>query len=410
MDSITATVERKRRTISVKRNDRGGGQAAQIQLDNEARAIFAAMWSRNQQRALTTLETRFSSVQELHEANPGAKEAPTRIMQIDALSARVDTQHATQRKAAQAIADAIAYEDSARVFADDQFQQAMEGGNPVTVVEALKDLQKKISPVDSDGDRAQALAMETEVRSSANGQDIFQFFEKMKVSVSGIPGLMIRETMPGPVSDAQKAFLARVDARLVLFLTLMNLSSETHVNRLQYELAMDSARLAALPPAEYTKGLLTHLAGLAPAVGTPATAALSHGQDDRKRLQRKVQVPRLENGDVDMTKILCFKCQSFGHFRMDCPGVSEKKATSGNVTFAAIKELQAEMKSMRKSMQEVEAATANYAYEGGDDVEVPKSAAKAFAATDVSTVTAAVMAALTARDAALRSGSQDDDA
>jgi len=91
MDSTRA--ERKTpRELSVKRNVRGGGQAAQTKLENSGRAIFSAIWSSSQETIFSTLIERVNALQATHDANPGAKAGPVRTAQIDSLTVRIETQ------------------------------------------------------------------------------------------------------------------------------------------------------------------------------------------------------------------------------------------------------------------------------------------------------------------------------
>ena len=343
---------------------RGGGFAAQTKLEDAGQAVFKALWSSSQQTALTLLETRQADTQAFHDANLQAKDAPGRSLQLDSISGRLEIQRASQRKAAQALADSVDPEDADRVRAYPPFKEALEVGDPVTVLRAMKSLQKEISPIDSIADFAQALAATTEAQCFEKGKDTHQFFDEMDVAARGVDGLMLSSTFPGQLTDAQKAYLIRTDAHRVLFLSLMNLSSTTHQHRLQFELAMDPVRLAALSPVEYKGLLLAHLAGRAPV--DPPFAALSQGADSKKRGKISGPMPRLENGEIDFPKVLCFKCQSFGHFKRDCPdGASEEKAESA--TLLAIKELRAEMKNFRKTIKDevLGAAAAHYALGGG---------------------------------------------
>ena len=168
MDSTRATAERKTpRELSVKRNVRGDGQAAQTKLENSGQAIFSAIWSSSQETSFSTLIERVNALQATHDANPGAKAGPVRTAQIDSLTVRIET----------------------------------------------------------------------------------QFFERFEASVRGTPGLLLG-TIPGDLTDGQRARIAQHDANLVLFLTLMNLSSSTHELRLAMQLTMDQARLASLSAAE----------------------------------------------------------------------------------------------------------------------------------------------------------------
>jgi hypothetical protein len=113
--------------------------------------------------------------------------------------------------------------------------------------------------------------------------------------VRGTPGLLLG-TIPGDLTDGQRARIAQHDANLVLFLTLMNLSSSTHELHLAMELTMDQARLASLSAAEYKGLLLGYLASHAPAP-LSGFAALGHVKDGKRP-----PVPRLPNGEVDFAK------------------------------------------------------------------------------------------------------------
>ena len=87
-------------------------------------------------------------------------------------------------------------------------------------------------------------------------------------------------------------------------------------------------------------------------------------------------MPRLANGEIDFPKVLCFKCQSFGHLKRDCPdGASEHKAHSESATLLAIKEPQAEVKNFRKTIKEevFSAAAAHYALGGGTGPSFPSA-------------------------------------
>ena len=93
MDSTRATAERKTpRELSVKRNVRGGGQAAQTKLENSGQAIFSAIWSSSQETSFSTLIERVNALQATHDANPGAKAGPVRTAQIGSLTVRIETQ------------------------------------------------------------------------------------------------------------------------------------------------------------------------------------------------------------------------------------------------------------------------------------------------------------------------------
>ena len=93
MDSTRATAERKTpRELSVKRNVRGGGQAAQTKLENSGQAIFSPIWSSSQETIFSTLIERVNALQATHDANPGAKAGPVRTAQIDSLTVRIETQ------------------------------------------------------------------------------------------------------------------------------------------------------------------------------------------------------------------------------------------------------------------------------------------------------------------------------
>ena len=93
MDSTRLTAERKTpRELSVKRNVRGGGQAAQTKLENSGQAIFSAIWSSSQETIFSTLIERVNALQATHDANPGAKAGPVRTAQIDSITVRIETQ------------------------------------------------------------------------------------------------------------------------------------------------------------------------------------------------------------------------------------------------------------------------------------------------------------------------------
>jgi hypothetical protein len=299
-----------------------------------------------------------NAIQAAHDANPGAKEGKVRTAQIDSLTVRIETQSALRRKAAQALSDNIAPEDVERVCADEGFKRAMNEGNPFAVLAAAKMIQKGISPTDTNGDNAQGLSANSEEQAAQQGKDTFQFFEHFEASVRDTPGLLLG-TIPGDLTDGQRARIAQHDANLVLFLTLMNLTSSTHELRLAMELTMDQARLASLSAAEYKGLLLGYLASHAPAP-LSGFAALGHVKDKRS------PAPRLPNGEYDFAKIQCFKCQLYGHFGYKCPrptSSSAKTTSSEEATLQILQEMKAEMQSLRASMRDeaMAAAAAHYA-------------------------------------------------
>ena len=125
------------RTIAVNKNLRGGGFATQTKLEDAGQAVFKALWSSSQQTALTLLETRQADTQAFHDANLQSKDALGRSLHLDSISGRLEIQRASQRKAAQALADSVAPEDADRVLAYPPFKEAMEVGDPVAVLRSM---------------------------------------------------------------------------------------------------------------------------------------------------------------------------------------------------------------------------------------------------------------------------------
>ena len=230
-----------------------------------------------------------------------------------------------REKALQHLLDALDRSESARLFTDPLFREALYVQcDPDAAVSAILAIHRARSGGhDSLFDTAADLATNTEVASAAAGVGTHEHFERTAFRLRHSDLLFEVSQFPSLSSD-EKVLFEQMNDRMVKFLCMMLASDRTQAARRQIEAHLPDPRSLELVPFDvFVTRLVSQLALLPSGSGGasrgPATALA-------------VKLQSTERGDRprrDVSEITCFLCGKKGHYQRTCPSsVSDADAAA----------------------------------------------------------------------------------